>query len=169
MLIFTVIGFFYVQAQSTLEFLESCVKEEQIKGTKNIIIYATICSCCLGEPVYEGRILIKDSTNRYKVRYLKYVNGLASVKVLIDSTYEDLEIQKIFEIAETFQDSIFEQLSNMDKLFSVRVVKDGKVFFKRPIMGGEMKYVGLFLGNKSKTTIDSVIFLNDLFEKAYYY
>ncbi|HHT52590.1 MAG TPA: hypothetical protein GX007_05380 [Bacteroidales bacterium] len=88
---------------------------------------------------------------------------------MIESTYEDLEIQKIFEIAETFQDSIFEQLSNMDKLLSVRVVKDGKVFFKRPIMGGEMKYVGLFLGNKSKTTIDSVIFLNDLFEKAYYY
>ncbi|NLL27942.1 MAG: hypothetical protein GX259_04035 [Bacteroidales bacterium] len=169
LLIFIVVGFLNIKAQTTQDFLESCVEEEQINGAKSIIINANICSCCMTEPVFAGRIFIKDSTNTYKVRYLKYVNGYASVKVLKDSTYEDSNIKEIFEIAETFQDSIFEQLSIMDSLLTVKIVKEGQLVYREPLMHGKMKYVGLFFGDKSKTTINSVMNLNNLFEKAYYY
>lgn len=166
---FIVFGFLNVKAQTTQDFLKSCVEEERIMGAKSIIINASICSSCMTEPIFEGRIFIEDSTGTYKVRYLKYINGYASVKVLKDSTYTDSNIKEIFKIVETFQDSIFEQLRNMDSLLTVQIVNEGQTIYREPLMHGKMKYIGLLFGDKSKTTINSVMSLNNVFEKAYYY
>jgi len=157
------------KAQTTQEFLKSCVEEEQRKGAKSIIISANLCSTCMIEPIFEGYIFVKDSTNTYKIRYLKYINGYASVKVLKDSIFTDLNIQEIFNIVETYQDSIFWQLSNMNSLLTVRVVINGKTMHREPLMHGKMRYIGLFNNDKSVTSIYSIISLNKVFEKAYYY
>lgn len=168
-ILFIAISFLNIKAQTTQDFLKSCIEEERAKGAKGIIINANICSSCMTEPIFEGRIFIEDSTGTYKVRYLKYVNGYASVKVLKDSTYSDLNVQEIFKIVETYQDSIFKQLGNMDSLLTVQLIKDGQIMYREPLMHGKMKYVGLFRRDKSKTTINSVMNLNNVFEKAYYY
>lgn len=158
-----------LKAQTTQDFLKSCVEEEKIKGATGIIINVNLCSVCMTEPVFEGRLFIKDSTGAYKVRYLKYVNGYANVTVLKDSTYSDLNTQEIFKIVEIYQDSIFEQFKNMETLLAVQIVKEGKTMYREPLKHGRMEYVGLFYGDKSKTTINSIMNLNGLFNKAYYY
>lgn len=162
-------GILNLKAQTTQDFLKSCVEEERLKGAKSIIINANLCSVCMSEPTFEGRLFIIDSTDSYKVRYLKYVNGYASVNVLKDSTYIDLNVQEIFTIIEKYHDSIFEQLEIMNKLLTVQVVKDGKTMYREPIMHGKMRYVGLFHNNKTKTAINSIFSLNSVFENAYYY
>lgn len=157
------------KAQSTQDFLNSCVKEEQKKGAISILLSANLCSVCMTEPVFEGTLFIKDPTGTYKVRYLKYINGYENVKVLKDSIFTDLNIQEIFKIIEPYQDSIFWQLSNMKSLLTVKVVKDGKTMFREPLTHGKMRYVGLFHKDKYETSIHSIISLNEVFERAYYY
>lgn len=168
---FILLGFFAIRlnAQSTQDFLKSCVKEEQRKGSTNIILSATLCSACRGESVYEGFIFIKDNSQTYKVRYLKYIHRSASVKVLKDKVFSEDNIKSIFKIAETYQDSIFLQLSNIDSLLRVYVTIDGKTMYREPLMHGGMRYLELYYNGKSASSIHSVTDLNEIFEKAYYY
>ncbi len=161
--------FFNAKTQTTQDFLKSCVEEERSKGAKIIIINANLCSVCMTEPIFEGCLFIKDSTNTYKIRYLKYVNRYASVKVLKDTIFIDSDIESIFIIVENYQDSIFWQLSNMESLLTVKVVKDGKTMYREPLMHGKMRYIGLYHNEKSAISIHSIINLNDIFDKAYYY
>lgn len=158
-----------IKAQTTQDFLNSCVEDEREKGAEYIIVNANLCSVCMSEPTFEGRLFIKDSTDTYKVRYVKYVNGYSSVKILKDSTYTDLNVQEIFKIVESHQDSIFSQLKNMNSLLTIKIIKDGKTMYREPLMHGKMRYMGMFYGEKSATAINSIISLNNVFERAYYY
>lgn len=168
---FILLGFFVAKlnAQTAQDFLNSCVQDEQGKGTTNIILNATLCSACRGEVTYEGFIFIKDSTNTYKVRYLKYIHRPASVKVLKDEILSDDNIKSIFKIAETYQDSIFWQLSNIEGLLTDTIFENGKKIYHTYSLHGKMRYLALYHNGKSASSIHSVIDLNKVFERAYYY
>lgn len=157
-------------SQTAQDFLISCFQDEQKKGAKSIILSAYICSACRGEVTYEGFIFIKDTSEIYKVRYLKYIHRPASVKVLKDKTFIDDNIKSIFKIVEDYQDSIFWQISNMENLLKVRVVEDGKVMYRELLIHGTMRYLKINYNDRSATSIiHSIINLNEIFYKAYYY
>ena len=154
-----------IQAQTAQEYLKSCVQEAKENGATSVIVRATLCSACEG--VYEGFIFSKSET--FKVRYIKYFDGYQSVKVIKDTTLIDSEIQKIFEIEEQYQDTIINQLKNMETLLATKVIKDGKILFQQPLNHGKMMFIGIYNNEKSASSIHSILSLNSLFERAYYY
>jgi hypothetical protein len=171
--IFIIIGVFFctfnLTAQTAQELLQKCIQDEQRNGAISIIWYATLCSSCMIDETYDGYIFIKKLNEVYKVRYFKYIHKPASSKVIMDTTLTDNKIQAIFKLEELYQDSISKQVTNIDSLMRIKIIKDGKIFFRGPLNHGKMRYIGLYYNNKYASSIYSNINLNDIFYKAYYY
>ena len=168
----TLVFFVYtlnLMAQTAQEFLISCFKDEQNKGATNIILSATLCSVCRGESVYEGFIFFKDKSETYNVRYLKYIHRPASLKVLKDKIFSDDNIKSIFKIEETYYDSIYWQLSNLEGLLTDTIIENGQKIYSGPINHGKVRYLKIYNNDKIASSIQSVINLNEIFDRAYYY
>lgn len=157
------------KAQTAQEFIKSCIEETKENGASSIIVKATLCSACRGESTYEGFILIKESPEIYKIRYLRYINRPASVKVLKDKIFTDDKIEGVFKIMETYHDSIFWQLSNIEGLLTDTIIENGRKMYTVVEPHGKLRYLGLYHNNKSASSFQSIIDLNAIFEKAYYY
>ena len=152
-------------AQTAQNFLKSCIQTAKDKGASNVIVKANLCSGCEG--VFEGFVFFKLET--YQVRYIKYFDGYENVKVIKDTTFEDTEIKNIFDMFEIYQDSIFMQLENMDSLLKLKVIKDGKILFAKPLNHGKMILVGVYNNEKYASSLHSIISLDGIFKKAYFY
>lgn len=159
------------QLRTEQDFINSCFLEEIKKGASSVIFRTILCSACLGEGIYDGYIFVKMSSEKYHVRYLKYFSG-NNLKILNDTTiYDDYNIKEIFMVFETNQDSIFNQLREMDKLLREKIIlEDGRILYKEIPTHGKMIYIGLYNNGKSIVGGHSISDgFNDLFDKAYYY
>lgn len=158
-----------ILSQTAHDFLISCFEEERKKGASSIILNATLCSACIGEATYEGFIFIKDTSQTYKVRYLKYLHRPASVKILEDKIFIDDDIKSIFKILDTHQDSIFWQVSNIEHILNDTIYENGKKIYSWYSPHGKMRYLNIHHNGKLISSIQQIICLNEIFDRAYYY
>ncbi len=155
-----------IKAQTAQEFIKACVKEERQSGATSTIVNATLCSACEG--TFEG-FIYSELNGNFQVRYLKYFDSYDGVKVLKDTTIIDQNIEGIFNIERKYQDSMFSQLSNMEQLLTDTVKENGKTLYRMPIQHGKLELLSVSNKETSESSLNSIINLNKVFEKAYYY
>lgn len=156
-----------IKAQTAQEFIKSCIEETKQNGASTIIVNATLCSACEGK--FEGFIYSKGLESNFQVRYLKYFDSYDGVKVLKDTIIMDVNIEDIFKIEVKYHDSIIQQLANMERLLTETIIEDGKTMYRLPVEHGKLELLSVSNNNTSQTSLNSVINLNKIFEKAHYY
>jgi len=160
---------FNMSAQTTQDFLNNCFDEEKNKGATGIIFCASLCSVCMTEPTFEGYMFIQEASGSYRFRYLKYINKYNSVKVLDDKTYIDENLKGIFKLVQTYQDSIFYQVSNIEGLLTDTVLINGKKTYDVIGKHGKLRHLRLYYEGKSESSFHLIISLNGVHERAYHY
>jgi hypothetical protein len=127
--------------------------------------------------VYEGFYFVKDTNNtngKYKVRYLKYFQHEDNaVEILKDTVFYDNNAEQIFIIESLYHDKIFLELSNMEYIMAEKDTdKNGEIIYRTLWHKyGKVRDIGVFYGSifNSSVSSESIINLNTLHEKAYYY
>jgi hypothetical protein len=156
-----------IKVQTAQEFIKSCIQETRLNGASSIIVNATLCSVCEG--TFEGFIYSKELKGGFQVRYLRSFDNYDGVKVPKDTTIKDLNIEGIFNIERKYQDSILWQLGNMEQLLTDTIIENGKTIYRMPLEHGKLEFLSVSHNDVSETSLKSVIDLNNIFEKAYYY
>lgn len=162
----------YVKSQTTYDYLSNFFQEELNKKPKSMIFTANVCCGCLDKITHEGFLFIEDTLNKYKVKYLKYIQSPVKVKILMNEIFEDNNVKDIFKIFGKYHDSIIWEMNNIENILTDTIIENGKKIFSTISSSGIVKYIKVYYNNKTTTSIIDQVSYNinkKIFEKCYYY
>ncbi len=159
----------YVYVGSQQDFIDSCINEE-IKDSRILIFHGTICSACLGENVYYEALIFKEDTlGVYKVRYLRYIDKISKIVLVMDTVIVDKKIQNIFNIIEPRIDSVIDEIQTINDLSRPRIVVGKDTLYGYLVAHGRMRYLAVYYNGNLVKSFHLIVDLNMLFKIAYYY